>query len=313
MRTTIGLAILLSLGLGPFMEAAEKHPSADALIDHVIRQPGTFDQMCDPAPVMDPHVPLPLFSLLLNREVHVTPENLAKLSARRPEVVAALKARLASLDLRKQVPNAPEFKIKNEETMEVADSGVHPRQISSLLFEIIVGLDAVETLPELLSLEEQLRGLLAAADANAKVSPPPIRLDADLTEPPAGGKLSRRDEQLEKGRIVQRELLSVMLQLLRRQRYGPVLHSDFEKVYAAAIKSRAKKDDLREYKTAAEAKEKQPNWIHFDPICNVPVVPMIPPPTVPFSAEVRDRVRGLAQQFLKEVPPAKWKTAPETP
>jgi len=285
--------------------ASASTSSGDALIDRVIKQPGQYDQMCDPIPAVDPRVPLPLFRLLLPRDLHVVPEQLTTLRAHRDEVVKALRGRLAAMDLSKPVPSAGELEVGNEES--VVHSGVHPHQLSGLLFEIIVGLDAVETLPELLKLEEQLRSLLAAADANPKNPPPPLRLEVEPTVPEGKAAPSKRDQQMETGRIVQRELLSVMLQLLRRQHYQPVLDSSFEKQYAKAIKERAKREDLRPFKTPEQAKAQDAAWVHFDPIYHVPLAEMTPPPSVPFSGAVRDQIRGFAEKFLKEVPPDQWK------
>ena len=290
--------------------AAPDIAAGDALLDKVIRRPGQFDQMCDPSPPLSTQVPLPLFTYLLYRQLHVTPEDLASLKARRPNVIASLKARLAALDLSKAAPPVPEMKFTDSSTddhPEIGESGVHPRELSALLFEIIVGLDAVETLPELLAVEDQLRKLLAFADDHPKTAPPPVRLDADFLVKRGVGPLSKRDRQIERGRILQRELLSVMLQLLRRQRYEPLLHSSYEKAYETVVRERAKKEDLRDYKTPEDAKAKGQNWVKFDPIVHVPVGYFIDPPTVPFTPKVREEVRGMAQQFLKDVPPEKWR------
>lgn len=312
------LALLVSVVVVHAFSDDTKQLSANALIDRVITSPGNYSQMCDMPPVLSVKVPLPLYSLVLTREIHVSEADFAELRDRRAEVVSALVQRLAKLDLSKPPPPAGEMKFAeasdpNAESDKVENSGVSPRYLSGLLFEIIVGLDAVETLPELLRLEEQMRSLLAAADADPNIDPPQVLVDGFLTPPQGDKKLKPRDEEFLKGRVYQRELLSVILQLLRRQHYQPLLDSDFEKTYVKAIKERAKQEDLRDIKTPADAKAKGDDWVKFDPITKVPLGYMEKQPEVPFSREVREKIRAWAKAFTKDVPPEDWKVNDELP
>jgi hypothetical protein len=112
-----------------------------------------------------------------------------------------------------------------------------------------------------------------------------------------------------KGRVVQRELLSVIMQLLRAQKYPPLIESDFEKAYATELKKALEKDeDLKDVKTPADAKAKGMEWLKFDPVYNIPVTYIPEPPSVPMSPEVRNTIRGFAEQFTKTVPKEQWKT-----
>jgi len=304
------LALLVSAVVVHAFSDDTKQPSANALIDRVITSPGSYSQMCDIPPPLSVKVPLPVYSLVLTREVHVSEDDFAELRDRRAEVVSALVQRLAALDLSKPAPPVEGMQfaeIKDGESDKLESSGVSPRYLSGLLFEIIVGLDAVETLPELLRLEEQMRSLLAAADADPNVAPPQVLVDGFLTPPQGDKKLKPRDEEFLKGRVFQRELLSVMLQLLRRQHYQPLLDSDFEKTYVKAIKERAKQEDLRDIKTPADAKAKGDDWVKFDLITKIPLGYMEKQPEVPFSREVREQIRGWAKAFTKDVPPEDWK------
>jgi hypothetical protein len=289
-----------------------KPPTPDSLVDSVIRVPGEFSQMCDsPAPV-PAKLPLYVYGMVRDRELALGPEQLAALHARRAEVVPVLVARLKAMDLSKPGKPLGDMKFKPEDEI-VENSGLNPRALSGPFYEMIVKLDAVETLPELLRLEEQLRSLLAAADADAKKPVPSVPMDGTLVPPQGDAKLSKRDEKMLEGRAVQRELLSVMLQLLRGQRYAPLLASDLEATYAAATKARAQKEDLATIKTPADAKAQQMEYIKFDPILGVPLGYMEKPITVPFTPESRNQVRGFVQDFLKNVPAKDWKVNPPPP
>ncbi len=278
----------------------------DALLERVIRRPGNYSQNCDIPDPVSARVPFPIYRLIADREILLDDARLFELRARRNEVIPVLVARLSELDLSKPIPPNGSLKSKGE-TDEIENSGINPRGLSGVLYEIILGLDAVETLPELLRIEEQLRGLLAASEANAAVSPPPVAVDGYFPAPRGKDALSKRDAQLHEGRVIQRELLSVMLQLLRRQGFQPVLDSPFEKTYAAALKKRAREEDLRDFKTPADALAAGKTWMRFDTILHLPIGHIRPPLSVPFSAEVRNSVRGFATDFIAAVPREKWK------
>lgn len=292
--------------------AAEKPPlSAEKLVDSVIVQPGVYDQMCDMPPPLPAKLPLYVYGMVMDREMHASDAQLVMLRARRAEVVPVLVARLKAMELSKVPPPITPTKFKKDDEA-VAASGLSTHALTGPFYEMLTGLDAVEALPELLRLEEQMRSLLAAAEANPKLPPPAVTLDGMLT---TGGKvkLSKRDVKMQQGRAVQRELLSVMLQLLRGQRYAPLMNSELEAAYATAVKKRAQDEDLRDIKTPADAKAKDAGYIKFDPVYNVPVGYLKHPAAVPFSPESRNLVRGMAEEFLQTVPPAQWKVNPPAP
>lgn len=290
-------AALLFLTLAP-LSAAE---TAAQLVDRLITTPGDFDQMCDAPLPLDPKVPLPIYKLVADRDVHLTPENIAELRKRRAEVVPVLVKRLADYDFTKPPKKVPDERKFKEDTVE--RSGINPKQLSGLFYEMLLGLDAVEALPELLRLEEQLRSLLAAASADKNVAPPEVYLDGYLTMPQGKNALSKRDQVMSRGRVVQRELLSVMLQLLRGQKFAPLLESDIEKTYIAALKASAAEDEvLKDVTTPEQAKAKDREWVQFDPIQPIPITWIRNHPSLPFNTESRNKVRGLVEQFLKTVP-----------
>ncbi len=302
---SIALALLAA-------SAFAREPSADDLIDRITKRPGDYSQLCDASDPIGPNVQLPLYSLLAFREVHLGEQDLATLRARRKEVVPALVRRLAAINLSKPMPQTGEVKLKTPDPKKpdegeiVTDSGINPRALNGLLFEMLISLDAVEALPELLRLEDQIRDLLAASDSNPKLAPPPVQLDGFVRFPDGARKLSKRDELMAKGRVMQRELLSVMLQLLRRQKFAPLLASDIEKTYGDLLKARAQQEDLREFKSLADAKAKGEDWVRFDPIYHVPIGYLHPQPTLPFTPELRSQARGFAKQFIDTVPRDRW-------
>jgi hypothetical protein len=284
--------------------------TADDLILEKIAHPGTFSQMCAlPCPIPR-KVPLPLYSTLRFRELALSTKDLDDLRARRSEVVPALKERLASLDFSKEPPAAPKISFKPD-SEDVENSGANPLQLNSLYYDMILGLDAVEVLPELLRLEDRLHSLLIAAQRKPTADPPHVeKVWAPITDNENEKELPRREEDIREGTIVQREILSVMMTLLRQQRFEALLKTDFEQKYATALKARAQKEDLREIRTPEDAKKPGKEWVRFDPIYNIPIGYIGGPDTsVPYSEELRNKVRGLVEQFIKAVPPKDWKIA----
>jgi hypothetical protein len=264
------------------------------LIDQKIKQPGNFSQMCALPPPVSLDVPMPLYDKVTFREISLSPDDLSALRDRRGDVVLALQKRLPTFDFSKEPPPVAPIKFGQGE-MTITSSGINPHQMNSLYYDMIVGLDAVEILPQLMRLEEQLHELLTAAEADPKRLPPWVE------DTGSRRNLSPRDQKLFRARIVQRELLSVMLQLLRRQRFESLLQSDLEKMYATALRANIPPGITGPEDAKAQGKE----WLQFDPIYHLPVN-YVGKITVPYSPKVREQVRGLVGQFLKTVPPKQW-------
>lgn len=190
------------------------------------------------------------------------------------------------------------------------EAGADAVQWNYTYCEIIVGLDAVETLPELLRLEKEYCDGIAKFKADPKLEMPTLAGDFfRIDDGKENSARSRHDEQIVQFALNQRELLSVMLQILRDQRYQPLLDSEFEKAYGVAVKANAKKRGW----TIAEEKEEGHKFA-LDPIEHVPIFYMgLSEPTIPYTAKRRLLVRSLAGQFLKTVPPEKWIVSKERP
>ena len=234
-------------------------------------------------------------------------KDLDELRRNRSEVVLALKKRLAGLDFSKDPPAAAKVSFKpNSE--EVANSGQNPLQLNGLYYDMITGLDAVEVLPELLQLEDQLHSLLLAAQKNPKADPPHVeKVWAPRTDSESEKELPRREEAIREGTIVQREILSLMTLLLRQQRFEPLLKTDLEKRYAMILKGRAEQQDLRGIKNPEDAKKQGKEWVQFDPIYNLPIGYLGPDASVPYTDELRNEIRTLVHNFIQTVPSQSWK------
>ncbi len=279
------LSVLATLGLTlTRVCAAAPPPAAAVLLQRILAEPGQYSQMCSLTPIL-PVVPLPIYRFVNPGELHLSAANLATLQTRRAEVIPALNEHLAKL------------RVRIEGAAEVPKGGVivttnTPDQLGTPLYEIVLGLDAVETLPVLLRLEDQIDGELAKAVPTAMK-----------------GSLTLREISAWSAKVAQRDVLSVMLQLLRGQRFQPLLDSMFEKIYADALKAAASEKGFH-VKTPAEAKALNMN-VRFDPIYRLPSNTLLQKPEVPFTPEVRATVRDLAGQFLKTVPPEKWLVNPD--
>lgn len=314
----------LALAFGFIAETLPaKEPSAGDLIDRMIAQPGDYNQLCMDSPVKSPpvRIDLPLYGLIALRSIRLSDENLEVLRRRRPEVVPALVQRLAGTDLSRPAPPVPKFKFKKpkkgeEEMVPAGDiieqSGLSPYQLSGVLYSMIIGLDAVETLPELLRLEAQLDTLIVAAENNAKAPLPQAEPDGCVVAPFGKLQLSKREEKIYRSQVTQRELLSVMMQLLRRQQFKPLIESSYEQRYGALLKARAAKEDLRDIKTPEEAKNsKSYPGLAFDPIHQVPVGYLDEEATTAFSRAARKEIRGLVTKFLETVARDQWQVTGE--
>lgn len=189
----------------------------------------------------------------------------------------------------------------------VVQSGIDPRQFSGLTLEMLKSLNAVEVLPELLKLEEQYHKLVMAAQADKDFKLPKLELYGCINLQPMKDTPSEQDRKIMLFQLRQRELLSLMMQLLRGQRYQPLLDTDLEKTYEAALRARARESDLKDIKTPADAEAKNKGWVHFDPIYNIPAGYMHDYPSIDYSEKLRNQVRGLVEQFTKTVPRDQWK------
>lgn len=293
------LGLLLCTGV---CFAQEKAPTPDELIDEVVKHPTGYFQMCTPPSAPASDIPIPLYGKVVVRFLFVIESDVDKLRNQRDGVVAALGRRIDTMDPTMPAKTTSE---KYDDKGKMQNSGIDPAQWSGILGDIIIGLKASEDLPQLLRYENRVHDLIKRAQSEPKLEIFPAQ-DLEFfffeeTKPIA------KPKALVTLLITQRELLSLMLELMRDKKFQPMLDSDIEKIYATAIKARAEKEDLRDIKTPADAVKHDKKWLSFDPIYNIPIGPLEKRPELPYTEQSREEIRGLVEKFLKSPP----QTAPQ--
>lgn len=278
----------LALALGVL--ATHGGTPAASELDDVIRNPGNWNQMCGMPPPIPSEVPLHLYGLIATRYFTVSDANMARLRRDREAVAQEIVRRLHKMD----VPRSPG---PSAQRAGFQDSGQDPEGFSGLLEQIILELPAPEALPELLRLEDKLDGLISSGSA-AKL--PEENLDSSIMISVTKGDTPRFGGRLVDCLVIQREMLSVMAGLLRKVRFQPMLDSDYEAHYKAALVSASATGELARIKHPSDVPPEQASWIVFDPIYHVPTYRLGPAnATIPFSQEIRNEIRGFVQDYLK--------------
>ena len=284
------------------IRAAEE--DGGALLDKAIQFPGSYCQVCD---VMTAPSDLPYRAYQLSgfAGASFSKANLAAMKANREPIVKAIRARLPQIDLARKAAE-PKQDPAPEENMDGDTVGCDPKVLNPLLLEIILTLDATETLPELLALEAKLVDGIAKAKDNAKATPPQVqgwfvaeeRDHYDEKEPEA--KRDRRI-QLFQSRVAQRDLVVLMGRLLREKNYGPYLTtSSLEKAYVKGIKKEAQEDGIADYQPGKPLPEDKKDWdVRLDPVSKVPVTPYSSV-SIPYTRASRDEVRAAVEKWIKE-------------
>jgi hypothetical protein len=263
--------LLLSFAIVAGTFRANADQGAAKLLDQTIHDPGNWSQMCAIPPPLPFNVPFPLYSLAVPRFSTLAPENVSRLKAQRADVVHEITTRLHELDLSKHTWQRSGLSM-------LQNSGQDPHGLSGLLLQIIMDLNAVETLPELLRLESDLNQRIETANYNTNAPLPDLDLDSpvawqemDIVHPSP----TQQDRRLFAARVYQRELLSVIATLLRHEKFEPLLKSDIEARYIELL--RHEKDP-----------EASPTW-DYDRERYMPYTP-----------ELRHEIREFAQEFLKQ-------------
>jgi hypothetical protein len=176
------------------------------------------------------------------------------------------------------------------------DSGVSTYDLSQLLLNITIDLNAVEALPHLLRVEAELSTMLEMNAADPSLILPEKYVDAGfIDEADLKERIEDTDREKEtfqqrfireaKHRaksnrqhciVAQRDLLATILCLLRQEKYSPLLSSDVEKSYRA--------------------------WIIIDPIINAPTAYAHPQAKIPYTPVLRATIRGWANSWLETTP-----------
>ena len=275
-----------------------------ALLDKVIQFPGSYCQVCD---VMTAPSDLPYRAYQLSgfSGASFSKANLAAMKANREPLVKAIRARLPEIDLVRKAAE-PKEDPAPEENFDGETVGCDPKVLNPLLLEVILTLDATETLPELLVLEAKLVDGIAKAKDDAKAAPPQVQgwfvgeeVDHyDENEPDA-----KRDRRIHlfQARVAQRDLVVLMGRLLRERNYAPYLTtSSLESAYVKGIKKEAQEEGIADYEPGKPLPEDKKDWqITLDPVSKVPVT-AYSSVEVPYSRASRDEVRAAAEKWIKE-------------
>jgi hypothetical protein len=302
----IRIALLSLFALGCTLSAAE--PTGDALLEQALRMPGNWDQMCKLPPPVAAEVPLPVYGLSVRRQNSLSKTVADHLRAHRADVVAALVKRLDAVDLTKDPKGNPG---KDEPTLALSDEDLH--RLTGPMISIVTELKAVETLPALLKIEDQLNSLASTAEKDSTAPVPDLPVDAivyprelALWETGNGGHRAekpkaneiRRKQAILRCRVYQRELLSAMAQLLREARFQPALEGQAEQSYVAALKKEAASFS---YKTLEEVPADSRAFFAMDEVQKILVqYPKAKKAEIPYTPELRAQIRGFVVQYIQE-------------
>ena len=290
---------------------------SSALLDKVISRPGSYSQVCDI--VSSPEdIPYRAFMLTDPNGASFSKSNLAAIAKNRDALVKSVRARLLAVDFSKKIKETPQDpKPENEGSsdIEVSGSGCDPASLNPLLLELVLELHAIETLPELLAVEQKLVKGIAKAKDNADAPPPIVdgwfvaseeelkhnreAVDAASSEPERESDTQKRDRKIAlfNARVAQRDLVILMAMLMREQSYGPYLKTSIETTYYNRLQAQSKEGELAELKPG----ERIPNGIEIDPVTRF-LHDSYTPVRIPYTRESRDEIRAAAAQWITEHP-----------
>ncbi len=279
-------------------------PTGAGVLDQAIAEPGNFSQMCMmPSPV-DFEYPLAAYGSSVPRHFSFDNETTLRLQAYRAEVVPTILARLKAIDMTKEAPAST-----SEGTATSGwprKSGANPAALTGLLLEAIDATQAVECLPELVRLEAQLHGLLAAAEKDKNAPLPKLDTDSPVHWKSEGSEAAdARKKQIFNSRIYQRELLSLMGKMVRLQNAAFLKDTSVEKAYRAGMEKRAGEDDLKEIKSPEDIPWESRFVITWDKTLNLPVHAYRSVVNVPYTEAARQELLKAVQAYLDSVSPEK--------
>ncbi|WP_395748456.1 hypothetical protein [Prosthecobacter sp.] len=276
------------------------------LLEESIAAPGFWNQMCVRVPDVPMDVPMPPGARLAARHFNLGGPSLDRLLAYRDVVMPVLVRRLQELKIAAPPPK------KNPDARDDGwpkRSGQTSTEFGPVIFQVVQSLNAVECLPEVLRLEQQLHELVAAAEKDVSVKVPLLHLDS-----PSGWNPIERERALQSCRIYQRELLGLMHTLLMQEGYRPMWDSALEKALREEGHAAFRKRHALEVAKFASY-EQIPTYLRDDIIwdeakrkaeiskdASYPVA-------VPYTEAVRDEVLSLTRRYLQEVPPEKRRAA----
>jgi hypothetical protein len=288
-RFSLAAAILLTV------QPAFAETGTD-LLDKLITAPGSYSQVCISSSISE-GIPIEAFRIQDNSGTNFSDSNIELMEAHREELIPAIRLRLGAIDLSKE-PKSPKSDpnaSKNERMMSDC-YGADPYSLNSFLLEIVKRTKAIEVLLELMTLEANLSKSIVNAERGGslpEVSGYYMLVDGDGyndNEPPAA--IERRRD-LNRSRIVQRDLVMLIAILLREQKFEPYLATDFEKAYVEGLREQAHERGL-------DAPEKKDDsHIKIDPISGIRHYDYHNV-EIPYSRQLRVGVRRAARKWISE-------------
>ncbi len=331
------LSLWILLAFTPGMPCAAA-PSASDLLDEAIWWPGDFAQVCrsddTSGPFAAPHIDA--YGPLVPQSYFLSKDTVARLQARHAELSAELVARLKVFDWL-HPPAAPRVSKKMAALKNASLSRADPnapgpgpwepansRALGGAMLRVIGAINAVEALPELLRLEDELntlnkRALDAAQQAQPafgsnKGKPPDVPLPViDL-----GGTASPWDEwsddweatgrdttspwstwrvRLSDSLVFQRELLGVCLGMVDKAGYAPLKTSLVGRLRNLGLQRRGRVTMEAQHIGKKEDITEKLKDLHWDDALGVPLYPHMQT-DIPGTAGVRQNARAILEAFL---------------
>jgi hypothetical protein len=279
-----------------------KETPATPLLDRIISHPGSYSQVCDMM-IAETDIPYRAFELTDFSGASFSKANQALIENNRGPLIEAIRARLLELDFTCEA-KFPVEDPKPEENNDGDAYGCDPKSLNPLLLGLIRQLQAIETLPELLVVEEKLVKGIAQAKNDTK-SPVPVVagwfVGFQTTNLKNQTDMERdRYSNLFQARVAQRDLVMLMAVLMREKSFGPYLKSSLETAYVQGLKKNAA--GYPKYKPGDPLpKEKYGMDFKLDPVTHIlrrehDFV------SIPYSRESRDEVRAAAARWIAAHP-----------
>jgi hypothetical protein len=279
--------------------------NAEMLLDQVISHPGSYSQVCDVTSA-PPEIPYRLFQISDFAGASFSKANKALVNRNREGLIKAIRRRLLAVDFSRN-PVTPPKDPKPEENDDGDAFGCDPKALSTMILSLIQQLHGIETLPELLMVEQKLVKGIAKSKDNAHTDPPNVagwlvsdeHEDYDSNEPE--GKRERRIN-LFQARVAQRDLIMTMAVLMREKAYKPYLATTLEAAYAKGIKADATENGYSKLDISPDTeKQVDGRTLSVDPVTKITYSRNFSV-KLPYTRESRDEIRAAAGKWISEHP-----------
>ena len=279
-----------------------KETPATPLLDRIISHPGSYSQVCDIMTV-EVDIPYRAFEITDFAGASFSKANQALIDKNRGPLIEAIRARLLEVNFARAV-KFPDEDLKPEGNLDGDAFGSDPKSLNPLLLSLIKQLQAIETLPELLIVEERLVKAIAQAKNGLK-SPAPVVAGWSViffTKNSVSQTDAERDRKsnLFQARVAQRDLVMLMAVLMREKSYDPYRKCSLETAYVRGLKQNAA--NYPKYKPGDPLPEgKYGKDFKLDPITRIlryedDFV------SIPYTRESRDEVRAAAAKWTAAHP-----------